>query len=205
VARIGILGGTFNPPHIGHVACARAAADELGLDGVWLMPVAAPPHKRAQQDPGAEHRLALCRLAADDDERLSASALEIERGGASYTVDTLAALRARRPDDELTFVAGGDMALSLPDWREPERVLELATFAVVEREGAGREQIAARLGALRGADGIVFFDMPRVDVSSSLVRERVAAGESVDGLVPAAVARYIAQRGLYRGAPVAAS
>jgi nicotinate-nucleotide adenylyltransferase len=204
VARIGILGGTFNPPHIGHVACARAAAEQLGLDGVWLMPVAAPPHKRAEQDPGAEHRLALCRLAADEDERLSASAFEIERGGPSYTVDTLAALRADRPDDELTFVAGGDMAMSLPDWREPARVLELATFAVAERDALRREQIVAALGALPGADRIAFLDMPRVDVSSSRVRERVAAGEPVEDLVPAAVARYIEQRGLYRPAAVAA-
>jgi nicotinate-nucleotide adenylyltransferase len=204
VARIGILGGTFNPPHVGHVACARAAAEQLGLDGVWLMPVAEPPHKRAEQDPGAEHRLALCRLAADEDERLSASAFEIERGGPSYTVDTLAALRADRPDDEFVFVAGGDMAMSLPDWREPARVLELATFAVAEREAIRREQIVAALGPLPGADRIVFFDMPRVDVSSSLVRERVAAGEAVDDLVPAGVARYIEQRGLYRQAAVAA-
>jgi nicotinate-nucleotide adenylyltransferase len=166
--------------------------------------VAAPPHKRAEQDPGAEHRLALCRLAADEDERLSASAFEIERGGPSYTVDTLAALRADRPDDELTFVAGGDMAMSLPDWREPARVLELATFAVAERDALRREQIVAALGALPGADRIAFLDMPRVDVSSSRVRERVAAGEPVEDLVPAAVARYIEQRGLYRPAAVAA-
>jgi nicotinate-nucleotide adenylyltransferase len=205
VARIGILGGTFNPPHIGHVACARAAADQLGLDGVWLMPVATPPHKRAEQDPGAEHRLALCRLAAEEDERLSASALEVDRGGPSYTVDTLATLRADRPDDGFTFVAGGDMALSLPAWREPERVLELAGFAVAEREGAGREQIAAALRRLRGADRVLFFELPRVDVSSSSVRDRVAAGESIQDLVPTGVARYIDQRGLYRRAAVPAS
>ena len=204
MARIGILGGTFNPPHIGHVACARAAAEQLALDSVWLMPVAAPPHKRADQDPGAEHRLALCRLAADEDGRLSASALEIERGGVSYTVDTLAALRTDRLDDEFTFLAAGDVAMSLPEWREPARVLELATFAVAEREDVGHEQVVARLSVLPGADRIVFFDMPRVDVSSSLVRERVAAGESVDDLVPAGVARYIEQRRLYRRAAVAA-
>ncbi|MDX6642171.1 MAG: nicotinate-nucleotide adenylyltransferase [Solirubrobacteraceae bacterium] len=204
MTRIGILGGTFNPPHFGHIACARAAADQLELDQVWLMPVAEPPHKRVEQDPGAEHRLALCRLAADEDERLSASALEVERGGPSYTVDTLAALRADRPHDELVFVAGGDMAMSLPAWREPSRVLELATFAVAEREDARREQIADRLSALTGTDRIAFFDMPRVDISSSLVRERVAAGEPVEDLLPAGVARYIDQRGLYRRAAVAA-
>jgi nicotinate-nucleotide adenylyltransferase len=94
--------------------------------------------------------------------------------------------------------------MSMPDWREPARVLELATFAVAEREAIRREQIVAALGPLPGADRIVFFDMPRVDVSSSLVRERVAAGEAVDDLVPAGVARYIDQRGLYRQAAVAA-
>jgi nicotinate-nucleotide adenylyltransferase len=204
VARIGILGGSFNPPHIGHVACARAAIAELGLDRVWLMPVAEPPHKRAELDPGAEHRLALCRLAAEDQEGLEASSLEIDRGGPSYTVYTLRALHDERSQDELVFVAGGDMAMSLPAWREPERVLELATFAVADRGGTEREEILDRVRGLRGADRMVFFDMPRIDVSSSLVRERVAAGEPIDELVPAGVARYIDERGLYRRAAVPA-
>jgi nicotinate-nucleotide adenylyltransferase len=205
VARIGILGGSFNPPHIGHVACARAAIEELGLHRLWLMPVAEPPHKRAEQDPGADHRLALCRLVAEEEgEGLEASSLEVDRGGPSYTVDTLQALHDERPGDELTFVAGGDMAKSLPSWREPERVLELATFAVAERIGAERDEILDRVRGLRRSDRVVFFDMPRIDVSSSLVRERVATGDSIDELVPAGVARYIDERGLYRSAAVPA-
>lgn len=206
MARIGILGGSFNPPHIGHVACARAAIAELGLDRVWLMPVAEPPHKRAEQDPGAQHRLALCRLAAaeEEEEGLEASSLEVDRGGPSYTVDTLQALRDERPQDDLTFVAGGDVAMSLPRWREPERVLGLATFAVADRAGAEREEILRRVAGLRSSDRVQFFDMPQIDVSSSLVRERVAAGDSIAELVPAGVARYIDEHRLYRSAAVPA-
>jgi nicotinate-nucleotide adenylyltransferase len=198
VPPIGILGGTFNPPHIGHLICARAALEALELQRVLLMPAAQPPHKEIPDDPSPQRRLELCRLAVAGDDRLEASAVEVERGGRSYTVDTLAALRETRPEDELTFIAGGDMALGLPSWREPERVLELARFAVAEREGADREAVREALAPL-GADGrLEFFDMPRVDVSSSEIRRRVAAGRSVRYLVPEAVAEYVAGQGLYR-------
>jgi nicotinate-nucleotide adenylyltransferase len=200
VSRVGILGGTFNPPHVGHVVCAREARDQLGLDCVLLMPVFAPPHKPMPDEPGTEHRLALCRLAVEGERGLQVSALEIERGGPSYTVDTLRELDATRPEDELTWIAGGDMAASLPSWREPEVVLSLARFAVAEREGADRERIERALGSLAGRESVVFFDMPRIDVSSSMVRARVAAGRPIEDLVPEAVARYIAEHGLYRSA-----
>jgi nicotinate-nucleotide adenylyltransferase len=162
------------------------------------MPVAAPPHKPLEGDPGAEVRLEMCRLAVEDGERLSVSDLEVRRGGASYTVATLEELHASHPEDQLTFIAGGDMAASLPEWRDPERVLELARFAVVERDGSARDEIERRVSALGGRERIEFLDMPRVDVSSSLVRERAAAGESLDGLVPPPVAAYISRHGLYR-------
>lgn len=200
MARIGILGGTFNPPHVGHLACAEAALSQLGLDRLLLMPVALPPHKEAVEDPGPQHRVAMCRLAAAGDERLGLSELEIDRGGPSYTVDTLRALHDASPQDELTFVAGGDMAASLPGWREPEEVLRLARFAVAEREGAGRAEVERAGAGLAGRDRVVFFDMPRIDVSSSAIREGVAAGRPVRDLVPDAVARYIEEHGLY-GAP----
>ena len=200
MARIGILGGTFSPPHVGHLACAQAALSQLGLDRVLLIPVARPPHKEALEDPGPEHRLAMCRLAAAGHERIGVSDLEIERGGPSYTVDTLLALHQASPQDELTFVAGGDMAASLPSWREPEEVLRLARFAVAEREGAGRAEVERALAGLKGRDRVVFFDMPPVDVSSSAIRSGIAAGRPVRDLVPDAVARYIHEHGLY-GAP----
>jgi nicotinate-nucleotide adenylyltransferase len=198
VARLGILGGTFNPPHLGHLVCAQEALSEVGLDRVVLMPVSVPPHKELPDDPGAEHRLELCRLAAADDERLEVSRLEIDRGGPSFTVDTLRELHDRRPGDQLTFIAGGDMARSLPAWRAPEEVLELAAFAVAEREGAARDEILEALGGLAGRERVTFFAMPRIDVSSSTIRRRVAEGRPIRYLVPDAVARYIESEALYR-------
>lgn len=198
--RVGILGGTFNPPHIAHLVCAQEAHARLGLDRVVLMPAGTPPHKAVPAgDPSGEERFELCRLAVAGDERLAVSRLELERPGRSYTVDTLRLLRERDPQDELTFIVGGDMARSLPGWREPETVLSLATLAVAERRGAERAAIERELAPLAGAERVRFFDMPRVDVSSSLVRERVAAGLPIRYLVPDAVAEAIASRGHYRG------
>jgi nicotinate-nucleotide adenylyltransferase len=202
VAQVGILGGTFNPPHLGHLVCAQEALVQLELDRVVLMPVSAPPHKEAREDPGPTHRLELCRLAAGGDPRLDVSALEVERGGPSYTVETVRQLRERGPEDELTWIAGGDMALGLPDWRNPDGVLELARFAIAEREDAVRERIERVLAGMAGRDSVVFFDMPRIDVSSSMIRRRVAAGLPIRYLVPDEVAEYIGAHGLYRSAVV---
>jgi nicotinate-nucleotide adenylyltransferase len=163
------------------------------------MPVATPPHKEAPDDPGPETRVALCEAAIAGDERLRVSLLEVERGGASYTADTLRALHAACPGAELTFIVGGDMASSLPTWREPAEVVGLARLAVAEREGARRADILERLATIPGAvERVDFFDLPRMDISSSLVRRRVAAGRPIRYLVPDTVATYIAQHGLYR-------
>jgi nicotinate-nucleotide adenylyltransferase len=201
VASVGILGGTFNPPHIGHLVCAQEARAQLELDRVLLMPVHTPPHKAARDDPGPDVRLALCQAALAGDDELEASALEIERGGPSYTVDTLRALHGSREGDDLTFIVGGDMASSLPSWREPEAVLELARVAVAEREEHRRQEIAERLGALRGADErVVFFTMPRLDISSSDIRRRIAQRRPIRWLVPGEVCDEIERRGLYGAA-----
>jgi len=202
MARVGVLGGTFNPPHIGHLVCAASAREQLGLDHVLLMPVFVPPHKTVLDDPGPGERLALCRLAADEDEGLRVSAVEVERQGPSYTVDTLRALHDAHPGDELTFIVGGDMAQSLPTWRDPEGVLALATLAVAEREGVGRQDVLDRLAVLPGAAArVTFFDMPRLDLSSSLLRRRLAEDRSIRHLVPAAVERRIHERGFYTQNP----
>jgi nicotinate-nucleotide adenylyltransferase len=198
VADVGILGGTFNPPHVGHLVMVLEALDQLDLDRVLLMPVAQPPHKEALSDPGADVRLELCRLAIAGEDRVEVSDLEIERGGASYTVDTLRALHERDPEHALTFIVGGDMAYSLPSWREPEAVLELARLAVAERDGLRREDIAERLEPLHAGDRVVFFDMPRIDLSSSAIRARVAAGRPIRYLVPDPVVDVIRARSLYR-------
>ena len=198
MAQIGILGGSFNPPHLAHLVCASEAAAQLGLDRVLLTPVAAPPHKDAERDPGPRERLALCRLAIAGDERLDVCDLEVVRGGPSYTIDTLRELHARTPEDDLTFIVGGDIALGLPTWHEPDAVLGLARLAVAERSGAGRGDIAARLSErFPHAPAPAFFDMPRMDISSSLIRDRVAAREPIRYLVPDTVSAYIAKHRLY--------
>jgi nicotinate-nucleotide adenylyltransferase len=200
MARIGLLGGTFNPPHLGHLVCAAFALDGLGLDRVLLLPVHTPPHKEADGDPGVEHRVALCEAAVAGDERLGVSRAEADVPGRSYTVDTLSRLHEQRPGDQLTFIVGGDMARSLPEWREPEAILSLAEIGVAGREDVGFDAIRERLGGLAGADRVRFFDMPRIDISSTMVRHRVAAGRPIRYLVPDAVAEYIVREGLYAGA-----
>jgi nicotinate-nucleotide adenylyltransferase len=221
VVRLGILGGTFNPPHLGHVALAEHARAQLGLARVLLMPAHSAPHKREQPDPGPVHRLRMCRLAVTGVPGVTACALEIERGGPSYTVDTLRSIHADHPNAELTFIVGADTARTLPGWREPEQLLELARLAVVEREGVSGADVLRALAGLtpgrgRAADGgaedaadgregsardegarVAFLEMPAIDISSSTVRARVARGEPVDGLVGPAVASYIDRHGLY--------
>jgi nicotinate-nucleotide adenylyltransferase len=196
--RIGILGGTFNPPHLGHLAMAQEAHWQLGLDRVVLMPVFLPPHKRLVDDPGPDARFELCRLAVEKDERFAVSRLELDRGGSSYTVDTLREIHAASPEDQLTFIVGGDVAQGLRTWREPEAVLGLARIAVAEREGIRRQDIAEQVAGLPGAEDLVFFDVPRLDISSSSIRRRVREGRPIRYLVPDDVARVIGARGYYR-------
>jgi nicotinate-nucleotide adenylyltransferase len=199
VARVGLLGGTFNPPHLAHLVCAQEALIQLELDRVLLVPVGVAPHKVVEADPGVEHRVAMCEAAVADDDRLGVSRADADRDGPSYTVDLLRALGG---EDELTFIVGGDMAHSLPAWHDPEGVLALARIAVAEREGVRRADISERLSGLAGAaERVCFFDMPRLDISSSLIRRRAAAGQPVRYLVPDAVAAYIERERLYRHAP----
>ncbi len=198
---IGILGGMFNPPHLGHLALARAAAEDLRLERVLLTPALVPPHKPAKWDPGAEHRLAMCRLAALGEPRLAVCTLELERPGPSYTVDTLKSIHASDPDAELTLIVGADMARTLGSWREPREILSLARLAVAERDGSTRKEVLDALSPLGGADRIVSLRMPPHDVSSSQVRRRLTAGEPIDGLVGPEVARYIFEHELYGRQP----
>jgi nicotinate-nucleotide adenylyltransferase len=198
--RLGLLGGTFNPPHIAHLVCAQEAWAQLELDRVLLVPAFEPPHKEVESDPGVEHRVELCRRAVGADPRFGVSRVEADIPGRSYTVDTLKRLHETHPGDELIFIVGGDMAYSLPTWHEPEAVLTLAELGVAEREGVLRSDITERLAGLAGADRIRFFDMPRLDISSSLIRRCVAAGRPIHFLVPQAVEEYIATAGLYRDA-----
>lgn len=198
---LGILGGTFNPPHLGHLAIARHALRELSLARVVLMPARMPPHKQVEHDPGAARRLEMCRLLVADVERVSVCALELEREGPSYTVDTLSAIHATHPEAELTFIVGADIAATMPAWHEPRRLFELADVAIAARSGSDRRDVLAALAPLAPlappAQRVRFLDSPLLDVSSSLVRERAAAERPLEQLVGAGVAEYIVEHGLY--------
>jgi nicotinate-nucleotide adenylyltransferase len=201
--RLGILGGTFNPPHLGHLVCAQEAYLQLRLDRVMLIPARIPPHKPVDDEPGAEHRLELCRCAIQGDSRFEVSSLEVSRAGTSYTVDTLEELNSTLPDSELFLIVGGDVAAGLPFWREPERVLELATVAVAKRRGTAREKVERALDSLPGGERTEYFPMPRVGISSTMIRRRVRAAEPITYLTPEPVISYIERHGLYKGMTLA--
>jgi nicotinate-nucleotide adenylyltransferase len=195
--RVGIYGGVFNPPHHGHLIAAQEAHSQLELDVVVWVPVGDAPHRKVENDPGAEARFEMVDLAIAGDERFRVSRIELEREGPSYTVDTLRELREREPEDELFLILGGDQALALPAWHEPEQVLELATIAVFGRGSSTRSAIQITIGRMAGADRVRFLEMPRIDISSTLVRRRAATGKPIRYLVPDKVANFIGGQSLY--------
>ena len=164
-----------------------------------LIPAGVPPHKPLAHDPGAEHRLELCRRAVATDPRFAVSDLEVRREGPSYTVDTLATLNSAAPDSELFLIVGGDVAAGLPTWHQPERVLSLATLAVAKRRGTSKGSIDMALAGLRGGERTEFFRMPRIGISSTEIRHRVQMQQPITYLVPEAVASYIDEHRLYGG------
>ena len=189
--RLGILGGSFNPVHHGHLVLAECAREQCALDQVWLMPTAVPPHKSSRGLPPAALRLKLVRLAVRGHPGLKASDLELRLGGVSYTIRTMRWLRARYPRATLFLIVGADM-LRVP-WVALDELQRLCTFIVADRElpsGAGGRRIR----------GVKRLAMPRVDISSSMIRERVRRGRSIRDLVPEPVRRAIATHGLYRRA-----
>jgi nicotinate-nucleotide adenylyltransferase len=186
--RLGILGGSFDPPHVGHLLAAVDAFEALALDRMILVPAAVQPLKAGQARATPAQRLAMTRLLVEGDPRFAVDPIEIERDGLSFTVDTLAAFALRFPQAERFFLVGADVLASFDRWREPERILELATLAVMARTG---DPAPTPPGAVR-------LETRRVDLSSTEVRTRVAGGRPIRGFVPDAVERYIAAEGLYR-------
>lgn len=193
--RLGLFGGTFDPPHNGHVAVAKDVADALQLHRLLWIPAGEPPHKSQQDITPASLRLEMVFAAAAADARFEVSEAETERVGRSYTVDTLRALRRRFPHATLYFIVGADEYDALGGWREPEQILELARLAVVDREGA---RAADTIPDVAGADAVDFVPVQRIDISSTQVRDHVAAGHDAADLVPPAVATIIEREGLYR-------
>ena len=167
------------------------------MESVVFDPVGQAPHRTIENDPGAEVRLTMCEHATAGDARFGVSRIELDRPGLSYTVDTLRSIRDSSDGAELFFLMGGDQAMALPTWHEPGEVLGLATVAVVERAEHRRAEIAKQVRSIRGDDRAVFVDMPRIDVSSTLVRRRAAAGLPIRYLVPDKVANYIGAESLY--------
>ena len=197
--RIGFFGGTFNPPHNGHLRLAEVWRERLALDHFLIVPTGTSPHKTPADVPGGM-RLAMCRLAAQEaGEWLEVSDFEVRRAGRSYSVITLSALHEQYPDSDIYMVMGADMFMSLETWYDFERLKTLATFCTMPRDGISAQELEAYAGYLAGIGccGIVA-DVPPMDVSSSDIRERVRRSQPIDDLVPPGVARYIENHGLYR-------
>lgn len=194
-ARLGVLGGSFDPPHVAHLAIASEACHALHLDRVLFVPAAAPPHKGGVARTPAAVRLELISLAIDDDLRFTASGVEIERG-LVYTVDMLRALRERYEHD-LVFIMGSDSLLQLESWHEPEELLSLCSVAVAPRPGDSPEAIAAAAERW-GKYQVTMLDLPALALSSSGIRARVAERRPIRYLVPHRVEQYIQETGLYR-------
>jgi nicotinate-nucleotide adenylyltransferase len=201
--RVGVLGGTFDPPHVGHLWLASLAADALRLDRVLFMPAAQPPHKRDRRISGSNDRLLMTRLAIGGDPLFELTAIEMERPGPSYTIDSVEQLQAAYDEEtQLFLVMAADSLQQIDTWREPDRLLSLVEWIVGPRPGVELPERAAlehRFG--EAASRIHLLDGPSLDVSASEIRERVAAGRVIRYLVPRSVEELIADRGLYRASP----
>ena len=193
--RVGVFGGTFDPPHVGHTAMAAWARESLSLDRVVFVPSGRPPHKRHATHSAARHRLAMTRLAARDLPGFEVSSVEVRRPGPSYTSDTLLDMARREPHAERFLIIGADMFDVFRTWHAWELILALATVVVAMRPGARAPRTPR--WAHKGR-GVVWLDNPGLDVSSTRVRRRLAAGHAASGIVAPAVARYAARHGLYR-------
>ena len=201
IQRLGIYGGTFDPPHLGHLILAEAAADFLALDQVLFVPAAHPPHKPpATVRAAAHHRLAMVEHAVADNVRFGVSRVDIDRPGPHYTVDTLARLHESYPQATLFFLIGADSLHDLPRWLCPARLLELATLGVMRRPGS-QPNLDALEAALPGITARVqWIDAPLIDISASNLAAHIAAGYSVRYRIPDAVCEYISKHNLYRKA-----
>lgn len=196
--RIGLLGGTFDPPHLGHLILAAVAADALSLDAVWFVPAAEPPHKQGRHLTAIAHRLEMLRLALADNPAFLISRLDVDRPGPHYSVEMVALARAQRPQTMWFFLMGEDSLRDLPRWHQPERLLTLCDLAVLRRPGASVDMAALSAQLPDVADHVIFLDGPGVMISATEIGERVRAGRTIRYLTPDPVREYIAARRLYK-------
>ena len=199
--RLGILGGSFDPIHYGHLLLAENCRQQCRLDRIWLLPAAAPPHKLKGLAATAAHRAAMIERAVDDHPFLEVSKMELDRGGVSYTVDTLKAIDSQFPTAELFLLVGADSMADVPNWKKPQKICRLATLVVARRPDASEPDLEglARILSPERVDAIRYHlvEMPLIDLSSSEIRRRVASGRSIRYLTPDSVVRYIEDHGLY--------
>lgn len=200
--RLGIFGGTFDPIHNGHLLLAECCREQCRLDAVWFLPAAMPPHKQDHEPTPAAQRVAMIELAIAGNPHFALCHYEIDQGGVNYTFDTLTHFQAEDPTREFFFLLGADMFHDLPNWRRPERVCELALPVVVRRPGAAPLDFDA-LASIAAPERIALMrqhqvEMPEIGISSTDIRRRAAAGQSLRYRVPSAVEMYIASHGLYR-------
>lgn len=197
--RLGVLGGTFDPIHYGHITAAEAVSERLALDRVVFIPAGQPPHKTGRQISSAFHRSMMCLIATAARADWSVSRVELSRAGSSYTIQTLEQMRSRvGPDCELVFIAGADMALDLSNWYRPDAILREARFVAVQRPGYDLSRLAEVLGSVR-AERVERVAVDTPDVSGTEIRQRVAEGRPITPLTPPGVAAYIKAAGLYVG------
>ena len=195
--RLGVLGGTFDPVHLGHLVLAERAREQLELDKVLWLPAGDPWRKTERRVTAAKHRIEMVRRAIDGVGEFELSTLEIEREGPTYTVETLAALKERYPEGDLFFLLGQDALADVPNWHDPERLIALATMAVAAR-GEERRSAAALDRLVPGLSGrVTWIEMPHLEISATELRRRAAAGQSLRYVTPDAVARYIKEQRLY--------
>lgn len=197
--RVALFGGTFDPPHYGHLLAAEQAAERLGLERVLFLPAGSPPHKVGEPVSPLADRLRMVDLAIADNPRFELSLADSQRPGPSFTADLLASVRAEiGPGPELFFLVGLDSLHDLPGWRDPRRVLEQCTLVVVSRPGQPPAELSALSDALPGAaEKILILDTPGVDISSTCLRASAAAGRSLRYLVPESVRAFIEANALY--------
>ncbi|MCI0492732.1 MAG: nicotinate-nucleotide adenylyltransferase [Planctomycetes bacterium] len=196
--RLGIYGGSFDPAHYAHLALARACQEQARLDEVWFMPTAVQPLKQHGPLATDAQRIEMLRLAIHHERGWRVSTLEIDRGGLSYTVDTLRHIRAELPDARLFFLMGADTLSEVPEWRESAEIFRLATPLVVRRAGRPEPDLSPLAELCPEEKPPLGIEMAAMAISSTEIRHRVATGKPIDELVPPAVAVYIAEHDLYR-------
>lgn len=198
--RIGIFGGTFDPPHAGHKKYADEVRNKLSLDNLIVIPTAAPPHKKKKTSTTAEDRLNMLRLLFEKDSGVLVSDMEIARGGRSYTFETVTLLREQYPDDELIFILGSDMLLSFHTWKNPDVILEKVKICAVTRDGEISKKMLGEYAEKHfpgKKERFIICDFEPIEISSTEIREKVKNGLSVEGLVDAQVMEYIKEKELY--------